>query len=83
MEINMNENCQFLKDLEVDSRFAVNRGVYNLILSKRDLMLFSKGIKPHRNWKLKDVKIYFGIEGNKQSILNQLIQIDNILKGKA
>ena len=79
----MNENCQFLKDLEVDSRFAVNRGVYNLILSKRDLMLFSKGIKPHRNWKLKDVKIYFGIEGNKQSILNQLIQIDNILKGKA
>ena len=49
-----------------------NRGYYNLIISIRDLGLFSKGMKPHRYWRLKDVKNYFGLKGNTQAILTRL-----------
>jgi len=61
MQINIDETCQFLTDLDNKQGLGVNRGVYNLICSKRDLSLFCKGIKPHRKWKLKDVKAYFGL----------------------
>lgn len=47
-------------------------GYYNLIISIRDCRLYSKGIKPHRNWKISDVKNYFGIKGNAQDLANQL-----------
>lgn len=49
-----------------------NKGYYNLIISIRDLGLFSKGMKPHRYWRLKDVKNYFGLKGNTQTILKRL-----------
>ena len=49
-----------------------NKGYYNLVISIRDLSLFSKGIKPHRFWRLKDVKNYFGLKGNTQTILKRL-----------
>lgn len=49
-----------------------NKGYYNLIISIRDLGLFSKGLKPHRHWRLKDVKNYFGLKGNTQTILKRL-----------
>ena len=49
-----------------------NKGYYNLIISIRDLSLFSKGMKPHRYWRLKDVKNYFGQKGNTQTILKRL-----------
>ena len=81
VKINMNENCQFLKDLNNNTE-NVNRGIYNLMCSKRDLQLFSKGIKPHRRWTIKSVKNYFGIKGNTESILKQLLTIDNIIKGR-
>ena len=58
--INIDENCQFLKDLNGNTG-GINQGVWNLICSKKDLNLFCKGIKPHRNWRLKDVKKYFGL----------------------
>tara|TARA_Y100000310_G_scaffold303485_1_gene341859 strand:+ start:620 stop:892 length:273 start_codon:yes stop_codon:yes gene_type:complete len=61
MQINIDETCQFLTDLDNKQGLGVNRGVYNLICSKRDLSLFCKGIKPHRKWRLKDVKAYFGL----------------------
>tara|TARA_Y100000004_G_C8897804_1_gene404968 strand:- start:529 stop:801 length:273 start_codon:yes stop_codon:yes gene_type:complete len=58
--INIDENCQFLKDLETKSS-GINVAMWNLITSKKDLALFCKGIKPHRNWRLKNVKKYFGL----------------------
>ena len=69
--INIDENCQFLKDL---SNKASSRAMYNLICSKRDLSLFCKGIKPHRKWRLKDVKTYFGLfdTNGKENIKNVL-----------
>jgi hypothetical protein len=46
---------------------------WNLLCSVRDLTMFCKhGMKPHRHWRLKDVKAYFGISGNKEKILAQL-----------
>ena len=75
----MAEDCQFLKDLQ-DNSSNVNRGIYNLIISIRDLMLYSKGIKPHRNWKITQVKKYFGITGNVNAMLEKLRTINSVLK---
>jgi hypothetical protein len=49
-----------------------NKGYYNLVVTIRDLKLFSRGMKPHRFWRLKDVKHYFGIKGNTKTILKRL-----------
>ena len=54
-------------------------GYYNLLLSIRDCKLYSKGIKPHRNWKITDVKRYFGIKGNAQELASQLEEIRDLL----
>ena len=78
MKITMNENCRFLKDLESGSHM----GGYNLITSLGALRLFNKGIKPSRNWTLKSVKNYFGLVGNKESILNQLETLHDICNNK-
>ena len=77
----IDKNAQFFKDLSNDSS-NVNRGIYNLICCKRDLKLYVKGIKPHRNWKITDVKRYFGIKGNSQNILKQLTLLDETFLGK-
>jgi hypothetical protein len=29
-------------------------------------------MKPHRHWRLKDVKTYFGLKGNAETILTRL-----------
>tara|TARA_R110001583_G_scaffold192070_1_gene358212 strand:- start:294 stop:548 length:255 start_codon:yes stop_codon:yes gene_type:complete len=76
--IDINADCKFLKDLE-DNSTNVNLGMYNLICSKRDLQLYCKGIKPHRNWKISSVKEYFGIGGNKQDLSNNLDLLYKIL----
>ena len=73
--INIDENCQFLKDLHTPNNFmGTNKAMYNLICSKRDLSLFCKGIKPHRKWRLKYVKTYFGLfdTNGKENIKNVL-----------
>jgi hypothetical protein len=69
---------QFMKDCLAG--MAINdgymtRGWYNLIVSIRDLGLYQNGMKPHRYWKISDVKNYFGIKGNKTAIYDQLIQL--------
>ena len=79
VKVNMFEDCQFLKDL-ADTSTEVNRGHYNLICSKRDLRLYSKGIKPHGNWKITQVKKYFGITGNVNAMLEKLRTINSVLK---
>ena len=51
-----------------------NKGYYNLVVTIRDLSLWTKlKMKPNRHWKLKDVKTYFGLTGNAQTILDRLI----------
>ena len=76
--VNIDENCQFLKDLKNTQNGNINRGIYNLICSVRDLNLFCKGIKPHRNWRLKNVKEYFGLfdTTGKENIKNVLCLLE-------
>ena len=78
--INIDENCQFLKDLK-NNKTGVNMGVYNLICSKRDLTLFCEGIKPRQKWRLKDVKSYFGLfdTNGKEKIKSALFLLDEAL----
>ena len=78
----INETTMFQDDLKNTLFINGNtssRGYYNLILSIRDCKLYSKGIKPHRNWKITDVKNYFGIKGNATELYTQLEEIRNIL----
>jgi len=45
---------------------------WNLACSRRDLKLFCAGLKPHRAWKLRDVKAYYGLSGGKDKCLAQI-----------
>lgn len=62
------------KVIKVNDGF-MTKGIYNLLISIRDVQLFSKGIKPHRHWRLKDVKMYFGLTGNTQKVLHGLMSL--------
>ena len=68
----------FEKDNEVTINYdgkPISKGVYNLFLSIMAVKLFCKGIIPHRNWRLKDVKEYFGVKGSKEKVLLELEKI--------
>jgi hypothetical protein len=82
---------QFLKEIK-GTQFEVDFGnelnvngapmstaYWNLILSIRDCKLYSKGIKPHRNWKITNVKTYFGVKGNAVAIAEKLEQYRELL----
>ena len=69
---------QFEKDLEQDlsvNEKASSKGMWNLIVSKRDLGLWRRGMKPHRHWKVTDVKKYFGLKGNKEKIYEDICKM--------
>jgi hypothetical protein len=81
--VEIDEDCQFMADLisiENGNR-NYNKGMLNLILSIRDLKLYCKGIKPHRNWKFTPVKKYFGMTGNKETMLAKLQLLKETLDG--
>ena len=84
VQVTMNEDCQFLKDIEYNSLdvnfMGTNKGLYNLMIARGQVKLFSRGIKPTRKWTLKSVKEYFGIKGNTQSVLAQLDTLNQIIK---
>ena len=84
VKVTMEEDCQFLKDLEdesVDKSFLrTNRALYNLMLARSQVKLFSKGIKPNRFWRLKHIKQYFGIKGSTKRVLDQLDTLNQIIK---
>jgi hypothetical protein len=62
---------------------SMGQAVWNLICSKRDLSLWTRGIKPHRHWRVTDAKRYFGIKGNRDKLLSQITLIhDVIVKGE-
>ena len=69
---------QFEQDLKQDMSInggASSKGMYNLIVSKRDLGLWKRGMKPHRHWKVTDVKRYFGLKGNKEKIYDDICKM--------
>ena len=77
--IKINKDSQFIKDLDSNSS-EVNRGVYTLIVTISALKLVLRGIRPHRNFRLKDVKKYFGINGSAKKILESLLIIRDSIK---
>jgi len=79
--INMVEGCQFMRDLEnqTNAQGATNLALYNLAVCVGQVKLFSKGIKPSRHWRLKDVKNYFGLSGGTDKVLAQLEQLQTII----
>lgn len=68
---------QFETDLKVPMNGAESKGIYNLLVTKRDVNLYCLGIIPHRNFKISDVKKYFGLKGNKVAIKTE---INNLVK---
>lgn len=48
----------------------------NIACTKRDLSMWAKHkMKPHRHWRVSDVKWYFGIKGNGKNLLEQYLII--------
>ena len=58
--------------------------VWNLLTSKRDLEMWTAiKMKPHRDWKVTDVKKYFGIKGSGRNLMNQFMLLyNNIHEGQ-
>jgi hypothetical protein len=79
----INANTMFYNDM-INHSININGkptpvGMYNLLVSIRDCKLYAIGIRPHRHWKISDVKHYFGIKGNAKELANQLEQIRDLL----
>lgn len=78
------DTTPFLQQLNEGRTIKVNNGsmnvaIYNLIISKRDLGLWKAGMKPHRHWRVTDVKKYFGLKGHdKAKLVEQINELLNI-----
>ena len=75
-KIDIDGDCQFMQDLNNNATMAR----YNVIVVKGQLQLFSKGIKPNRHFRLKDIKRYFGITGNTEALINKINVIDKVIQ---
>ena len=71
----MTQFKQDLKQAMIINGRASSRGLYNLIISKRDLGLWKIGMKPNRHWRVTDVKRYFGLKGNKDKIYEDICKM--------
>lgn len=57
--------------------------VWKMMLTKRDLVLYSKGLRINRHWRITDVKTYFGIKGRGiEKVLAQFMEIHNEITTK-
>lgn len=75
MKTQQQQQPQYFADLQKPIRIndgVMSIGIYNLIVSIRDLKIYSRGMKPHRNWRITDVKKYFGVQGSTLNILSKL-----------
>ncbi len=83
----LNLKHKHMTQFEIDLEKTINVGggvmpkaIWNLIISIRDCKLYSKGLKPHRYFKISDVKWYFGVSGSADKIAVQLEEILNRYK---
>ncbi|MBT4406581.1 MAG: hypothetical protein HOC79_01765 [Euryarchaeota archaeon] len=69
----------------------MGNAIWNLICTKRDLEMYcvaaySDGrlmkMKPHRNWRVTDVKKYFGIKGTNQKLYDNFMELFNVVMGE-
>ena len=73
--IDIDADCKFLQDAKTNQQMAM----YNLITSKSAVKLWTKGIKPNRHWKISDVKWYFGMTGNAETLLTKLETLHKVI----
>jgi len=80
----VDKNAPFWQELRDENAHTINvngkdikRCLWNLLVTRRDVNLYAKGIKPHRGWKIGDVKKYFGISGGKDKIRDTIEYIHN------
>ena len=67
--------AKFHEDLNVPYA-GMPAGLWNLVCTKRDLTMYVKhGMKPHRHWKVTDVKKYFGIKGTGEKLLADFMKV--------
>ena len=66
--IDIDADCKFLQDAKTNQQMAM----YNLITSKGAVKLWTKGTKPSTHWRITDVKRYFGMTGNAETLLTKL-----------
>lgn len=86
----VDSSAPFWKELHDEDRPTMNiqgtptpRCLYNLMITRRDVSLYAKiGMKPHRLWKIGDVKAYFGLKGGKQKIADAINAIHDELIGR-
>tara|TARA_B100000035_G_C20555394_1_gene360097 strand:+ start:205 stop:510 length:306 start_codon:yes stop_codon:yes gene_type:complete len=89
-ELNSRTNTAFFKDLTAEDNVItyngkdINWGIYNLILTKRDLHMWVKcKMKPNKEWTVTAAKQYFGLKGSGQKLIDQLnaikSEVDEIL----
>jgi len=74
----LDPSLPFMKDLQKSIQVndgSMPIGIWNLIVSIRDVSLYTKGIKPHRSWRITDVKKYFGAKGSAEKVLEHLKEI--------
>ena len=65
----------FTKPMNVNGN-PMPKAVWNMIITQRDLSMWTKfKMKPHRRWKVSQVKAYFGIKGNGQNLLDQFLAL--------
>ena len=56
---------------------------WNLLLLRRDVRLYSKGILPHRGWLVTDVKRYLGVTGSGDALREKVDAIyDGLVASK-
>jgi hypothetical protein len=82
----INDKAQFFIDMTDESKLInvngndIPLGYWNLVLTMRDLSMYIRtGLKPHRHWKITDVKRYFGMKGSAQLLLEQLTYYKEIV----
>lgn len=51
---------------------ATNTAVVKLVTASSAMRLFCYGLIPYRGFRLKDIKEFFGVKGNKVAVYNQL-----------
>ena len=56
--------------------------MYNLLISVRDLGLWKSRLKPHRYWKVSDVKKFYNLKGKAEKIYDDLVRIKEMLQVK-
>ena len=61
---------------------VMTRATWNLLISIRDVKLWKAGIRPHRHWRLKHVKEYFGVLGSADFVLRHLLKLKAELDAK-